>query len=91
MKIVSTKKIDTADLAHLAVAPIDLKAKRQLREPLLKAFDIYKTNVGYGVVPETEGEKETILHWYRRLCDLEEDALLVVPPPVAMYIKEVGV
>ena len=30
---------------------------RELRCPLLKAFDIYKTNVLYGIINESESEK----------------------------------
>lgn len=63
-----------------------LNAKRSLREPLLKAFDIYKSNVSYGVVVETEEEKVKIKKWYNSLLELNESALKVIPSGVKKYL-----
>jgi hypothetical protein len=54
-------------------------AIRQLRKPLLEAFDIYKSNVVYGVDTETEFEKAEIMTWYQDLLDKKESALINVP------------
>ena len=43
---------------------------REQRKSLLKAFDIYKTNVQYGIENETEEEHQSILEWYERILDL---------------------
>lgn len=46
------------------------KQARQMREPLLKAFDIYKTNVSYGIETESETERDEIIAWYNALLNL---------------------
>lgn len=65
-----------------------LKAKvlRVKREKLLEAFDIYKSNVNYGAITETEQEHEAIISWYHRILDLDEDAIDNVPEKVAQYL-----
>ena len=44
--------------------------KRSKRKLLLKAFDIYKTNVQYGIEDDTQ--RDMILYWYHALLDLED-------------------
>jgi hypothetical protein len=61
-------------------------AIRQLRKPLLEAFDIYKSNVSYGVETETEFEKNEIMSWYRDLLDKNENALKNVPLKIKRYL-----
>ena len=61
-------------------------AKRCLRTPLLKAFDVYKTNIFYGIEVETKEEKDEIIKWYNSLLNLEENALIVVPSGVKKYL-----
>jgi hypothetical protein len=46
---------------------------------LLEAFDIYKSNVVYGVDTETEFEKAELMAWYQDLLDKKENALRNVP------------
>ena len=46
---------------------------RSQRAPLLKAFDIYKSNVNYGIIQETEVRKNIIIEWYNKILDLNED------------------
>ena len=48
---------------------------RELRCPLLKAFDIYKTNVLYGIINESESEKAEVLKWYQAILDLDKEAI----------------
>ena len=43
---------------------------RRQRARYLRAFDIYKSNVLYGVDTETEEEKAAVLAWYQTLLDL---------------------
>lgn len=61
----------------------ELRAKR---EPLLKAFDIYKTNVMYGLVDETDGEHLSITNWYRAILELDENAIENYPMKVGAYL-----
>jgi hypothetical protein len=86
MKILSVKMINEANLPELRETSEYKDAKRQLREPLLKAFDVYKTNVYYGVEKESEHEKAEIIEWYEALCNLQEDALKNVPSKISRYI-----
>ena len=87
MRVLSTRNITTADLAVLSGTEVSVQAKRQLRKPILDAFDIYKSNVYYGVVTETDAEHYEILYWYQFLLDLDEYALNNVPKAIAKYIK----
>ena len=84
MKIKSVKKISTEDLSVLNG---DLTALRQLREPVLKAFDIYKSNVYYGVIGETAEEHDEIMAWYKDLCDLQPNAIKNVPEKIKKYMR----
>jgi predicted transcriptional regulator len=61
-------------------------AIRQLREPLLKAFDIYKSNVYYGIESETTQDRIEITDWYQDLLDKKESALRNVPLKIQRYL-----
>ena len=50
----------------------NLKEVRKQRARYLKAFDIYKSNVSYGVETETEEQKAEVLAWYSALLDITE-------------------
>lgn len=63
---------DPDHAAHLALTATQKQA-RQMREPLLKAFDIYKTNVSYGIETESETERDEILAWYNALLNLPSE------------------
>lgn len=86
MKIISTKKITIDSLKNFNGDDLNV-AKRNLREPILNAFDIYKSNVYYGVVTETIEEHNMILAWYQDLLDLKESALLYLPNKVKKYLR----
>ena len=62
-----------------------LNLLRKKREPLLKAFDVYKANVNYGIVSETDEQKANILEWYSKVLALDETALNNVPSVIAKY------
>lgn len=76
----------------------ELDYLRALRKPLLQAFDIYKSNVYYGVITETEEEHAEVLAWYAALLDIgntnakartmtAEGAIQNVPAGVRRYLK----
>ncbi len=65
---------------------------RILRKPLLDAFDIYKSNVYYGILSETDGEHTEIMAWYNQLCDTENpeglrEAIENVPAKIEKYLR----
>lgn len=59
---------------------------RMKREPLLKSFDIYKSNVIYGTVVETDEQKAIVKEWYQKILDLDEEAIDNPPSVVAKYL-----
>ena len=62
------------------------KTLRSKRVKLLDAFDIYKSNVNYGAITETEQEHNDIITWYHQILDLVEEAFDRVPQKVAQYL-----
>lgn len=78
-------KITAQDISKLGVKYKDVGI-RQLREPLLKAFDIYKSNIAYGVETETETERTEIMLWYQDLLDKKETALINIPTKIKRYL-----
>lgn len=86
MKILSRKPIQVKNLKDFDGENLKT-AKRSLREPLLKAFDIYKSNIYYGILTETESEHNIVLGWYQDLCDLKEEAFIEVPQMIQKYVK----
>lgn len=86
MKVLSARKLTGFDLAAFAHLAEETAVKRDLRRDLLSAFDIYKQNVVYGILDETQAERETVLRWYRALLDLDSTAFSEVPPAVAAYL-----
>ena len=52
MKVLSKRMIGIDDTAALPTGKKE-EALRTLREPLLAAFDVYKQNIGYGILTET--------------------------------------
>lgn len=65
------------------------KSKEELRfkrVPLLKAFDVYKSNVNYGIVFESEEERQEIIEWYKSLLELEESSFETIPERIKYYL-----
>ena len=60
---------------------------RQLRKPLLEAFDVYKSNIVYGIETETEEERLVIIEWYQKLLDKDKTAINNIPAKILRYIK----
>ena len=65
---------------------IRLDKLRMKRDPLLKAFDIYKSNIMYGTVVETDEQKAIVKEWYQKILDLDEEAIDNPPSVVAKYL-----
>ena len=86
MKVLSKRLIGIDDTAALPMGKKE-DALRTMREPLLAAFDIYKSNVQYGIQTETEEEHDEVLKWYDALLDLEPESMRNVPYGVAKYVK----
>lgn len=59
---------------------------RSLRKPILTAFDVYKTNIMYGIDAETEQEHNDIVDWYKQVLDLKQEAIDNVPPKIKRYM-----
>lgn len=86
MKILSKHKINNSDIDDLINTQEINSIIRQLRKPLLEAFDIYKTNIAYGIEVETDEEKERILAWYNNLLDKNVEALRNIPNKILRYL-----
>ena len=59
---------------------------RQVRANLFKAFDIYKSNVEYGVLTETEQKHNEIVEWYSKCLELDENAIENYPSELEKYL-----
>lgn len=59
---------------------------RQERKKAFKAFDVYKQNVAYGLVEETQEEHEQIKAWYNDCLNLNRQAIENVPAKVRKYL-----
>ena len=87
MRLVKRRPLNVGDMVAMKETSGLLLLKRYLRAPLLAAFDIYKSNVAYGVEKEDEAQHNRILAWYQSLLELNEDALTQVPCEIARYVK----
>lgn len=88
-KIRNSQLLTTDDLSRLNRATTDdqLSAKRYLRERLLAAWDIHKSNVAYGVEMETEAEHSVCVKWYTALKNLEDWAFKEIPEGVKKHVR----
>ena len=68
-------------------ARISPEILRMERERLFKAFDIYKANVRYGVISESEEEHTRITEWYKRALDLDAGSIRDYPIVLNRYLK----
>ena len=59
---------------------------RKQRARLFKAFDIYKTNVKYGIEQESEEQHTEIIVWYQKCLDLDYEAINNPPEKVVRYL-----
>jgi hypothetical protein len=85
MEIISINKLGVED-AVKAQGQEKLNLLRSVRKDLLKAFDVYKTNVSFGILLQTELEIAVAKKWYEKLLDLNEDAFLDIPSQISKYL-----
>ncbi len=78
------------DISALHGTDAEVVLKRHLREPLLNAFDIHKSNIAYGVTTESKEAHDACLAWYRRLLDLDEDAIISPPECIRRHVRKGG-
>ena len=64
----------------------NVEVLRTQRARLFKAFDIYKSNIEYGVISETDSQHEIIVAWYRACLDLDYNAINNYPPVLEKYL-----
>ena len=91
MKIKAVRQITVATLDRVPPGEGRKACLRALRAPLLAAFDIYKSNVYYGIVKENDADRAAVLAWYQALLDLDERAVKSPPTAVAKYGEGAGV
>lgn len=87
MKVLNRRRIDAHDIPRFVGTALEADAIRELRAPLLDAFDIYKTNCIYGIVEESAEQRAKVIEWYNRLLNLDASALTEVPVSVQKYVK----
>lgn len=70
---------------------MEQKEARRIRSDLLNAFDIYKTNVLYGIETETDEEHREILTWYQLMLSLPEDISIYkkTPRKIKHYLRQI--
>lgn len=56
------------------------------RKKLFKAFDIYKQNVAYGLITESQEKHQELTTWYNKALDLDYGALINPPKEVTKYL-----
>ena len=59
---------------------------RQKRGKLFKAFDIYKSNIEYGLITETDEVHQRIALWYLLALDLDYNAITNYPHELDRYL-----
>lgn len=82
-------KVDDSEELYIddeLVAERELNNLRAKREPLLKAFDIYKTNLIVGAISLPEEEKQKVITWYNKVLDLDVDAINNPPKSISRYL-----
>lgn len=87
MKILKRKSLTIKDTEGLNGLTVRSEALRTLRAPLLDAFDIYKSNIYYGIITETDEQHDEVIAWYHDLCDLKESAISEPPAGIRKYLK----
>lgn len=85
---VKIRPINADDLSNLSCAKEEVykDAKRQLRKPILKAMDVYKTNVMFGEETNSLMENQSIREYKKRLLALDEGALKEIPQKIKYYM-----
>lgn len=85
MEIIGISKLGAKD-ANKVYGEERLNLFRTVRKDLLKAFDIYKSNLSFGIEIQSELEITEVKNWYKKLLDLESEAFFTVPCQVKKYL-----
>lgn len=56
------------------------------RKKLFKAFDIYKQNVAYGLIPESQETHQELVAWYYKALEKDYNAIMNPPKEVVKYL-----
>lgn len=80
-KIYVYVEYNESELAEIVVNKLRMK-----REPLLLAFDKYRSAVAYGILSETDASHEDIMTWYKAILKLDTNALENVPERINYYL-----
>ena len=64
----------------------NLDVLRNKRAKLFKAFDIYKENVNYGLIEETQETHSKLATWYQKCLDLDFEAIETCPSELDKYL-----
>ena len=59
---------------------------RKKRAKLFKAFDIYKDNINYGLIEETQEIHDKLVAWYQLCLDLDYGAITEYPEELQKYL-----
>ena len=59
---------------------------RKKRAKLFKAFDIYKENVNYGIIVETQETHDKLVVWYNACLELDYNAINEYPEEIERYL-----
>ena len=59
---------------------------RKQRAKLFKAFDIYKENVNYGLINETQETHDKLVVWYNACLELDYNAINEYPSELERYL-----
>ena len=59
---------------------------RAIRINILRAFDVYKINVQYGIDLENEQEHNDILLWYDGILNLDDNSINNIPDSIKKYL-----
>lgn len=73
---------------NLNARAIDDMVLRSKREPILTAWDTFKTNESFGIITITEERKAEIISWYYAILDLDEYAIDNPPEEVKKYLPK---
>lgn len=91
MKITEQKPISRFELPALVGTPYYAPAARQVREKLLKCYDIHRLNLFNGEETANPGEHEKCVAWRLRLLDLDIDAFMNIPDGVYNHFRHYDV
>lgn len=59
---------------------------RNKRARLFKAFDIFKENVNFGIIPLSDERKYEIIAWYSKCLELDYQAINNYPSELNKYL-----